>query len=93
MLPFSNLFADADQEYFSGGASSDLITHISRPRSLRGERIKVYLTLDCAQRLCTTLTIKPITKAASAAKKTHLIIVGMIFLSSTARTTGTDTAT
>ena len=50
-------------------------------------------TSECAQRLCTTATIKPITKPASATKNTHLISVGMIFLSSTASTTGTDTAT
>ncbi len=34
VLPFSNLSTDADQNYFSEGISTDLITHLSRHRWL-----------------------------------------------------------
>jgi adenylate cyclase len=34
VLPFSNMSADADQEYFCDGVSEDIITELSRFRSL-----------------------------------------------------------
>lgn len=45
VLPFSNLSADADQEYFSQGISSDLITHLSRHRWLNA--IARNATFNC----------------------------------------------
>jgi adenylate cyclase len=33
-LPFTNLSADPEQEYFSDGVADDIITELSRDRSL-----------------------------------------------------------
>ena len=52
VLPFQNLSGDPEQDYFADGVVEDIITALSRFKSVRGDRAQLVLRLQGPRRRC-----------------------------------------